>query len=274
MSGRYRLGICHWSMPIDGPYACKWAKEMGFEGIQLEIGSYERGFPLSRPSVQQAYLELAAEYGIQYPSIAARVTDDYSMTQPPDTADSVIVWEAIVRSIESAESMGIPTVMIGSFLASDIRNEDDLNRTAEVLTQACDYASNRGIVIAAENLLSVDEMYRLAAQVDRQNLKLLFDTQNYPLRRGYNAAAMLEQLAPLLCDQIHVKDGPKGQISAALLGEGDSDFFRTIESLKRIDFRGWILLENYYDQLPLRLQHEEPIELIKEDKRILIEALS
>jgi len=274
MSERYKLGICQWCMPIEGPYACKLAAELGFEGMQLEIGSYERGFPLSRPSVQQAYMELAAEYGIRFPSIAARVTDDYSMTQPRGSEDSAIVWEAIVRSIEAAEAMGISTVMIGSFLASDIRNEDDLIRTAEVLADACDYAGSRSIVIAAENLLSVQEMFRLADRVGRPNLKLLFDTQNYPLRRGYNAAAMLEQLASLLCDQIHVKDGPRGQISAALLGEGDSDFFRTIDSLKRIGFRGWVLLENYYDRLPLRLRHEEPIELIREDKRILIEALS
>lgn len=89
----YKLGICHWSMPIDGPYACKIASELGFEGIQLEIGSYERGFPLSRRTVQQAYLELAEQYGIAFPSIAVRVTDEYSMTQPYDSVDSGVVRE-------------------------------------------------------------------------------------------------------------------------------------------------------------------------------------
>ena len=271
---RYRLGICQWSVEAEGPDICRFAAELGLEGVQLEIGTCEDGFPLSRPSVQREFMESAAEHGIRFTSIAARVTDQYDMTQPAGTEDSRIVWEAIVRSIEAAEAMGIPAVMIGSFLASDIKNEEDLVRTAEVLTDACDYAAKRGIVIAAENVLAPDDMHRMAQMINRPNLKLLFDTQNYALFRRLDPAATLEGLAPLLCDQIHVKDGSGGRISAALLGEGDSGFFRTMETLKKIGFSGWLLLENYYYKEPLRSRQPDPVRLVLEDKRILMEALS
>ncbi|WP_141334585.1 sugar phosphate isomerase/epimerase [Paenibacillus sp. tmac-D7] len=270
----YKLGICHWSLPIDGPYACRTASELGFEGIQLEIGSYERGFPVSRRTVQQAYLGLAEQYGIAFPSIAVRVTDAYSMTQPPDSVDSGIVKEAIMRSIEAAEAMNIPTVMIPSFQVSDIVSEQDLIRSAEMLISACDYAQQRGIAVSTENLLAAQMMFRLAEIVNRPNLKLYFDTQNYALFRGYDAPAMLKELAPLLGDEIHVKDGKHGKISSSLLGEGDSGFYRSMEVLKEIGYTGWIILENYYDQLPLRSKHDEPESLIKEDMRLLIKALS
>ncbi|OUN00291.1 MAG: hypothetical protein BAA02_02130 [Paenibacillaceae bacterium ZCTH02-B3] len=274
LDGRYRLGICQWSVDAEGADICRFAAELGLEGVQLEIGTYEDGFPLSRPSVQREFLDSASEYGVRFTSIAARVTDQYDMTQPAGTEDSRIVWEAIVRSIEAAEAMKIPSVMIGSFLASDIKTEEDLVRTAEVLTDACDYAAKRGIVIAAENVLSPDDMHRMAKMIGRPNLKLLFDTQNYKLFRGYDPAEALERLAPLLCDQVHVKDGSGGQISAALLGEGDSGFFRTMETLKKIGYSGWLLLENYYFKEPLRSRQPDLVKLILEDKRILTEALS
>jgi len=45
--------------PIDGPYACKFVGEVGFEGLQINIGDYERGFSMSKKFVQDAYLEMA-----------------------------------------------------------------------------------------------------------------------------------------------------------------------------------------------------------------------
>ena len=274
LNGRYKIGICQWSVSVEGPDICRYAADLGLEGVQLEIGTVENGFPLSRPSVQQAYLESARAHGIRFTSIAARVTDDYRMTDPPGTEDSRIVWEAIERSVKAAEAMGIPCVMIGSFLASDIKNEDDLVRTAEVLRDACDLAAGPGIVIAAENVLSPEDMHRLAGMVDRPNLRLLFDSQNYRLFRGHDPSEIAKRLAPLLCDQVHVKDGVNGRISSALLGEGDYDFRRTMKTLQEIGYSGWLLLENYYEQEPLRSRNADPKQLILEDMCNLMEALS
>ena len=64
-----KLGVCHWSCPIDGPYALKMAAELGLEGVQLDIGSYERGFPLSVPSIQKVYMEYAEKYNITITSL-------------------------------------------------------------------------------------------------------------------------------------------------------------------------------------------------------------
>ncbi len=46
LNGTIKTGICLWSLPIEGPYVCELAFDLGFEGIQLELGTYERGFPL------------------------------------------------------------------------------------------------------------------------------------------------------------------------------------------------------------------------------------
>ena len=56
-------------------------------------------------------------------------------------------------------------------------------------------------------------------------------------------------------------------------GSGPSGFHETIDWLKAHGYTGYILLENYYDQLPLRLQAENPYDLLREDIRILRQAL-
>ncbi|MFJ7724608.1 sugar phosphate isomerase/epimerase family protein [Neobacillus sp. NPDC097160] len=260
-----KIGICQWSLPIDGPHACKLAAQLGIDGIQLDIGGYERGFPLSRKIVQESYLELGDQYGVSFPSIAVNETSNWSMTTPKNSQEHQIIMTAITKAIETAEIMNIPLVMIPSFEASDIKNEFDFQRSIETLQDACDYAKDLGITIATENLLSIDEMFRLFNGVNRSNLKLYFDTQNHYLSKGYDIPEMIEKLGSLFCNEIHVKDGRYGYVSGSLLGEGDSGFFRSMEVLKKIGYSGWINIENYYDQLPLSLENDNPVELIKKD---------
>lgn len=275
MSGnKFKIGICEWSIPVEGPEVCEFAAKLGLEGIQLEIGSHEADYPLSNEKVQQAYLELAGRHGLEFTSIAVRVTDDFSITKPIDSKDHAIVTGAVVRAIDAARAMNISTIMIPSFLESDIVTANDLSRTAQVLQFACDYALSKKITVATENLLLPESMDKLSALVDRPNLKLYFDTQNYYAFKGYNPASIIGGLASMFCQEVHVKDGIGGQISSALLGEGDSGFVLSINALKRTGYSGWLIIENYYDRGPLSERNENPAELIKSDYQALLRAIS
>lgn len=109
------------------------------------------------------------------------------------------------------------------------------------------------------------------AMLNRKNFYLYFDSQNYNVFRGYSETCILEGLFPYMCNQLHVKDGE--EMSGGLLGTGPSDFFKTMDWLDKHDYTGYILLENYYDQLPLRLQHEDPYELLRQDIATLKKAI-
>ena len=65
MGKKTKIEITEWSLPVDGPYGSKIAAEIGFEGVQLDVGSYERNFPKTKKIVQDAYLDAAAKYGIE-----------------------------------------------------------------------------------------------------------------------------------------------------------------------------------------------------------------
>jgi sugar phosphate isomerase/epimerase len=79
MDKKIKLGITEWSLPVDGPYGCKIAAEIGFEGIQLDVGSYERNFPKTKKVAQDAYLEAAEKFGIIYTAIACNELDNFNM---------------------------------------------------------------------------------------------------------------------------------------------------------------------------------------------------
>ncbi len=49
-------------------------------------------------------------------------------------------------------------------------------------------------------------------------------------------------------------------------------FFVVMESLRKRNYTGYLILENYYDQLPLRAKGDS-YELLKEDIRILKEEI-
>lgn len=268
-----KIGICLWSLPIDGPYGCKLAANLGFDGVQLEIGSYERDFPLSKSSVQKAYFEIAQKHNISYPSIAIRVTDNYCITESSETKEKKIVMKAIKKGIKAAKDMNIPLIMIPTFEKSDIKTDADFQKVIEAFKFACDYGMEYGITVTTENSLSVTKTVELFQKVDKPNFKLYFDTQNYYLNKGFSSPKLIKELFPYFCNQLHVKDGKNNELSGALLGEGDTDFYQSMKELDKQGYSGWFIIENYYDRKPLSSIREDPIDILKDDLNILKEIL-
>jgi sugar phosphate isomerase/epimerase len=268
---KIKIGVCEWAFPLPGPYSCKIAAELGLEGIELDLGSYEQGFPLSNKVIQQAYREAGAKWGISFPSIAINALCAYGMTSPERSEQRKIVLAAIHKGIDAAEALKIPIVQLPSFKDGAIKNETDFQLAGQCLKTACQYAEAKGIVIGTENVLSAEDNLRLLHEVGQANLKIFFDTQNPYLMKKYNVAEMIRKIGRSICE-VHVKDG-NVEMSEALLGKGESGFYQSLEALKEINFFGWLHLENYYNRKPLNSGGEDPFELLRQDIDILKEAL-
>jgi len=183
--GDFKLGICIWGVPVQGPKGLQIVAEMGFKGAAIDLGKYEDGF-----------------------------------------------WY-----------------------------------TCEQIGLLCEKAKKYGIVVATENVLSIRDNLRMIEAVGNKQLKLIFDTQNYSMMKGYSAADHLRVLHPYV-EQIHMKDGRDGMISSVLLGSGDSGFMETAEVIKETKCSKWLLLENYYHREPLSQMHPGPFAAIKRDMKI------
>ena len=95
----FKLGVCEWGFPMPEPYAVKTAEEYGFSGLELDFGAYEKAYPLSVPAVQRAYLEMADDYGIEFPSMTIDSLNWYGLTQPLDSRNGMIAFDGIRRGI-------------------------------------------------------------------------------------------------------------------------------------------------------------------------------
>ena len=99
-----KFGICHFSLPVEGPYALKIALEAGFDGVQLDmIRNYKNQLALSKKITQEAFLYLGKKYNIEFPSIVVRELDQQSMV----IQNNDIAVDAIKKAINAAANMKI-----------------------------------------------------------------------------------------------------------------------------------------------------------------------
>ncbi len=267
-----KIGACDWGLPGSGLYATQIAASVGLDALSLKIGLYENDYPITQPEMQKIYLSEQQKYGIEYCAIALNDFDNIPMHARQGTKEYPIVWDLLKRAVPTAKALGVQIIQVPGFAASEIKTEEDLAHSARAFQYLCDAAGEYGISVAGENLMTPSEFKQLSDAVDRKNFYLYFDSQNYQVFRGYSETAMLEGLYPYMCNQLHVKDGPD-EMSGGLLGTGTSKFFDTMDWLDKHDYTGYILLENYYDQLPLRLQNENPYELLRQDIATLKKAI-
>jgi len=265
-----KYGACDWALPGNGIDSVRLAKEVGLNGLQLGFVSYERGFLLSQKRFRNYYKEEAEKYEIELPSLAVCEFDIYGLKNPKNTEKGKIVYEIIDLVVEAAADLSMNMIMMPSFVDGFIDTDEDLANTAEALKYACRLAAKYNIIIASENLLTIERNKLLFEKVGEENLKGFYDSQNYKSFLGWEQVPMLEKLYDILYPEIHVKDGIGEEGSSRLLGQGDTDFYGTMDFLKKKNYTGWIHLENYYDKLPLRsMSPKNHVDIVKMDLNIL-----
>ena len=271
---KYKLAIPEWCMPGDSIFGIRMAAEMGLDGVQIEAGFPNTGFKLSHKRVRELYVETAQQYGIELISIVMNDLNNHGLRHGKGTEAGDIAWEHLEIAIEAVKDMGIGVLMIPHFEDNDIHTDEDRMHVVEALQYACDQTLDSGITIAAETAILSEDFISLAKEIDRANLKLFYDSQNYMCFRGYNPMDHLPAVYPYMVNQLHVKDGLGGAWSSKLLGEGDSHFAEQIAWLKAHDYSGWFVFENYYSQLPLRKEAKDPVDLLRKDIETLQSALA
>ncbi|MBQ9063422.1 MAG: sugar phosphate isomerase/epimerase [Eubacterium sp.] len=264
-ANKYKLAVPEWCLPGDSIFSIRLASELGLDGLQIEAGFPNTGFKLSHKRVRELYVETAQQYGIELISIVMNDLNNHGLRHGRGTEAGDIAYEHLDISLEAVADMGIKVLMIPHFEDNDIHTDEDRMHVVEALQYACDRAKEHDVTIAAETAILSESFISLAEEINRDNLTLFYDSQNYMCFRGYNPMDHLPAVYPYMINQLHVKDGIGEAWSSKLLGEGDSHFYEQIAWLKEHDYSGWFVFENYYTQLPLRKEAKDPIDLLKKD---------
>lgn len=261
-----KFGICEWSLPWNGQFGTKFAHELGLDGIELDLGPYEFDLPLSKPEMQKAYLEAAQKYELEYPSMAVNTLNQINhLNQTRGTHERYLAVRALKKAVDACDAMKIPVIQVPNFYHSVLNDRDDIVRTALAFKEGCEYAYDKGITITSENALRGEDLQLMIETVGMDNFGVFFDSQNYWKHKGWDGPEVYDEIHEYCVDQIHIKDGYGHPVSSAMLGKGDSKFFEFAETVKKHNFDGWLILENYFDRVPLCLESHDTLELIRQD---------
>ena len=269
---RFQFGLCEWALEARGAALCKIVSEAGLEAIQLGIGKEAlRGQGLLCRELQDEYMEAAEKYGLTFTSISMTVLDHISMCDQNDPAAREKAIELIFEGIRIAKRMGMPMLMCPSFNKSEISGKSAFEMTVENYRKICREAAAQGLTVTTENNMGAEDMLSLVRLVNADNFGIYFDSQNHYLKYKLSMPDLFEMLKDEVYE-IHVKDGRGNDLSGALLGTGDTEFFKTAEKIVKSSYRGFIVIENYYTQPPLSTKGISPKRLLAQDVETLKKA--
>ncbi|MEO0797073.1 MAG: sugar phosphate isomerase/epimerase family protein [Verrucomicrobiota bacterium] len=272
MVSPYQFGVCSWSLPApDTIEACYMTKDLGLSGISLDLGGLG---PDLRSDVSRlkSIRDTRSQLGLTFPALAANALCGTGLSNSQKRSG---VRKIIEQAVATAEALEISLLQLPSFGDGAIDSAQALEQTAENLQIACDLAHPLGIIVGTENALSVEANQHLLGKVDRPNLRIYFDTSNPFWMSDLATETMIAPLAEHICEY-HVKDETRdsetGAFGFAPLGQGGSSFSECVSEIRKTDFRGWIILENYYADPERNDDPKAVVDQLQQDVQTMIKA--
>lgn len=231
--------------------AMKLAKDAGFEGIELALGTEGE---ITMTSTDEELLSLKAyaeELGIKIPSLSSGLcwTDSLSSDDP---AERQRAFDMVVRQLYCAKMLGAETILVipGSVSVSFVPEWPTVSydvvyeRALEAMKKLAPIAEEYGVEIGMENvwnkfLLSPIEMRALIDEIGSDYVGAYFDTGNVVIN-GYP-----EQWIRILgkrIKKVHFKDyrrDPGGINAFVDLLAGDVDWREVRKAFEEIGYEGW-----------------------------------
>lgn len=227
----FKVGACEWNLRKAGPASLALAKELGLDGVQVDMGSPAAGLPLRKPEVQRAYRDAARATGVEIASIALCSLNSVPLKSDPRAAE----W--LLDAIDVCHALGRSIVMPACFSDGDL----DMAKTAEIdhlvaaLKAAAAKAEKKGITIGLESYLSAEDNLKILERVGSPALKVYYDVGN-STDKGRDVCKEIAVLNKHICE-FHFKD------AGFMLGQGRIDFKKIRRAIDKIDYSGWIQIE-------------------------------
>lgn len=230
----FKIGACEFLLGKRGifdPSCFDVAKQIGLDGVQVDMGSGDKLMHMRKPEVQRAYLEAAEKTGLEIASLALSEMNKVPLKSDPRAA----VW--LDQSIDICKALGITISMPVFFIHGllDMSNTKEIDHAVRVLKDVASKAEKEGIVIGLENYLSAEDNIKIIDRIGSPAVKVYYDVGN-STDKGRDILKEIRMLGKLICE-FHAKDGRH------ILGKGRIDFKQVRKAIDDIDYSGWIVLE-------------------------------
>ncbi len=227
---RFKIGACEWSLRKSDPSCMAIARDIGLDGVQVDLGSPANDLHLRKPEVQQAYLKAARDHDVEIASLAIAVMNQIPLKSDPRAA----VW--LIDAIDVMKALGVNIVLVAQFSKGDLKGDPaGIDRTVEILKEIAPRAEKAKVTLGIENYLSADENLDILQRVGSPAVRVYYDVGN-STDKGYDIYKEIRQLKGKICE-FHAKD------NGYMLGQGRIDFKKVRAAMDDIDYRGWIQIE-------------------------------
>jgi len=259
-----RVGICDWSIGNTAePAAAAAAAHAGLHGLQVSIGTSPDSIPLRNPNIRRTYIDLATEYDIAYPSVAAgSILNEIPLMSEPQSAVYVI------DAVEAAAALGAENVLMAFFGNGDLRLRDStgnfrnvsdgpyaeyeldtegVTRVVEALRQIVPRAEAADVVLGLENTITARQNLEIIDRVGSDQVRVYYDTGNSQAY-GYDVPGEIRLLGTEMICEMHVKEtlSLRDPMTPVLGGpsEGGVDFAAVAQAVRDIGYNGWFVIES------------------------------
>ncbi len=227
---RFKIGACEWSLRKSGPGCFDVAKEIGLDGVEVNMGTAGNNMYLRQVDVQQAYREAAKRTGLEIASLAMAELNGVPLKSDPRAVE----W--LADSIGVMQALNINVVLVAAFSKGDLcGDKPGIDHTVEVLKQIAPKAEKAKVILGLENYLSAEDNLDIIQRVGSRAVQVYYDVGN-STDKGRDVCKEIRMLKGNVC-QFHAKDGK------FMLGAGRIDFRKVREAMDAIEYRGWIQIE-------------------------------
>ena len=229
-----RIGACDWSIgKSSDPGAFDVAKQIGLEGIQVNIGSLTNNLHLREKDRQRIYLEESERTGIKIASLAIAELNRVPYKSDPRTEEWV--WDAV----DVAKNLDVRVILLAFFAENDLRQDDPGKKEViRRLKEVAPKAEKMGVTLGIESYLSAEEHMQIIDAVGSRAIKIYYDFRN-SADAGYDVIKEIRWLGKDVICELHMKE------NGSLLSRGTLDWRKISETLNEIGFHGdrWMQIE-------------------------------
>lgn len=251
---KFRIGACDWSIGKNSdPGAFEIAKQIGLDGIMVNMGSEKNNLHLRQTNVQQQYITASHQTGIKISSIAIGELNNIPYKSDPRTEQWV--WD----SVDVAKNLDVPVVLLAFFNKNDLRNDNaGKKEVVSRLKKVAPHAEKNGIILGLESYLNAEEHMDIIDQVASKNIKVYYDFRN-TADAGFDTVKEFKKLGKEVICELHMKE------NGFLLGEGTLDWQDIGKAVYDTNYfgDGWMQIEG------AKPQKADVVESYKHNLRIL-----
>jgi sugar phosphate isomerase/epimerase len=250
---RFRHAICNevfekWNFRE----SCRFVKQCGYEGLEIAHFTLAADPGSITAGQRREYRDILAGEGLAFVGLHwVMVAPPGLHVTTPDQGLRSRSWDHIRRLVDLCADLGPNGVIVfGSpkqrSTVDGATREEATRNFVEGLRSVAPLAEARGVTVLVEALpsnqtdviLSLDEAAAIVRGIGSPAIQTMFDTHN-AVEETEPHSVLVERHFDLI-RHVHVNENDGGHC-----GTGDYDFLTLLETLARLDYRGWVSLEAF-----------------------------